>query len=87
MNYILEELFIGGGWLNHKQLERDRGFLVYLSRAYRNMYPYLKRVRQNLDSWRSRRNEDGWKKRKHDHLSTTTFHLAEHIFMEDGDAP
>ena len=87
MNYILEELFIGGEWLNHKQLERDRGFLIYLSRAYRNMCPYLKGVHQTLDPCLSRRDEDGWKKRKRNHLSTTTFHLADNVFTEDDDAP
>ena len=32
------------GCLNHKQLERDRGFLIYLSRTYRSMCPYLKGI-------------------------------------------
>ena len=38
---IIEELELRSV-LNHKQLERDRGFLVYLSRTYRSMIPYLK---------------------------------------------
>ena len=38
------------GCLNHKQLERDQGFLIYLSRTYRNMSPYLKGIHQTLDS-------------------------------------
>ena len=32
------------GCLDHKQLEHDRGFLVYLSRTYKNICPYLKGV-------------------------------------------
>ena len=38
------------GDLDHKVLERDRGFLIYLSRTYRMMAPYLKGVHQTLDS-------------------------------------
>ena len=38
------------GCLNHKQLERDQGFLIYLSRTYLNMSPYLKGIHQTLDS-------------------------------------
>ena len=30
--------------LNFKQLKRDRGFLVYLSKTYRNMCSYLKEI-------------------------------------------
>ena len=32
-------------------MERDNGFLIYLSRTYRSMCLYLKRVHQTLDSW------------------------------------
>ena len=45
--------------LNFKQLERDKGFLVYLSKIYRNMCPYLKSIHQTLDPWRSGRDSDG----------------------------
>ena len=41
-------------------MERDRGFLVYISRTYRAMVPYLKGIYQTLDSWRSGRSKDGW---------------------------
>ena len=57
---IVEEVAVRG-CLNHKQLERDRGFLVYLSRTYRSICPYLKGIHQTLDSWRSGRDKDGWK--------------------------
>ena len=49
------------GCLNHKQLEKDRSFLIYLSRTYRSMCPYLKGIHQTLDSWRPGRDKDGWK--------------------------
>ena len=57
---IQDELLVKGK-LDFKQLERDRGFLVYLSRTYRNLCPYLKGIHQTLDSWHSGRDNDGWK--------------------------
>ena len=47
--------------INHKELERSRDFLVYVSRTYPIMVPYLKGIHQTLDSWWSNRDEDGWK--------------------------
>ena len=46
---------------DHKQLERGRGFLVYLSRTYTSIVPYLKGIHLTLDSWREGRDLDGWK--------------------------
>jgi len=45
----------------HKQMEQGRGFLVYLSRTYTSMVPYLKGIHLTLDSWREGRDDDGWK--------------------------
>jgi hypothetical protein len=50
------------GGLNHKQLERCRGFLVYVAQDYPLLVPYLKGIHLNLYGWRSGRNEDGWKR-------------------------
>ena len=47
--------------LNHKRLEQGRGFLVYLSRTYRSIVPYLKGIHLTLDSWRNGRDAEGWK--------------------------
>ena len=47
--------------LNHKQLERDRRFLIYLSKTYRNMCPYLEGIHQTLDSWKMGRDKNGQK--------------------------
>ena len=49
------------GCVNHEQLEKDRGFLIYLSRTYKSMCPYLKGVHLSLDSWRKGRDNEGWK--------------------------
>jgi hypothetical protein len=48
-------------WLDHKELERGRGFLIYLSRTYPPMTPFLLGLHQTIDGWRSYRHEDGWK--------------------------
>jgi hypothetical protein len=54
------------GGLNHKQLERRRGFLVYVAHAHPSLVPYLEGIHLTLDSWRSDRNEDGWKRTRAD---------------------
>ena len=57
---IIQELGEDGS-LDFVELRKDRGFLVYISRTYRAMVPYLKCIHQMLDSWKSGRNKDGWK--------------------------
>ena len=47
--------------IHHKELERRRGFLVYVSRTYPSMVPYLKGIHQTLDGWREGRDNDGWR--------------------------
>jgi hypothetical protein len=49
------------GHMLHKMTESYRGFLVYVSRTYRVMVPYLKRIHLSLDRWRENRDEDGWR--------------------------
>ena len=46
--------------LDRKQLESDRGFLVYVARTFPAMKPFLKGIHLTLDSWRLGRGEDGW---------------------------
>ena len=50
--------------LDFKDLERGRGFLVYLSRTYPSIVPYLKGLHLTIDSWRPLRDEEGWKAKK-----------------------
>jgi hypothetical protein len=47
--------------LLHKTLESYRGFLVYVSRTYPYLVPYLKGIHLTLDSWRPNRDAEGWK--------------------------
>ena len=44
-----------------KQMEKDVGFLVHLSRTFPSTFPYLKGFYLTLNSWRKGRNDEGWK--------------------------
>ena len=56
----LERLQRGDSELDHKELLSDRGFLVYLTRNYPAMVPYLKGFHLTIEMWRGDRDEDGW---------------------------
>ena len=47
--------------LDHKDLERKRGFLVHLSMTFTSMVPFLKGLHLTIDSWRTQRDSEGWK--------------------------
>ena len=47
--------------LNHKELERDLGFLVHLAMTYANMKPFLRGFYLSLNSWREGRDKEEWK--------------------------
>jgi hypothetical protein len=47
--------------IDHKMLESYRGYLIYISRTYPSVNPYLKGIHLTLDSWRPWRDEDAWK--------------------------
>jgi len=55
------ETWLEDGTLPHKELERIRGFLVYVSLTYTLMAPYLKGLHLTLENWRPDRDEDGWR--------------------------
>jgi len=57
----ISDLTIQNAPIPHKQLESYRGSLVYLSRTYPALVPYLKGIHLTLDSWRPLRDQDGWK--------------------------
>ena len=48
-------------FLNHKELERCRGFLIYVSRTYKCMKPYLRGLHMTIENWRGNRDDEGWK--------------------------
>jgi len=64
----IAEKVSSGQPLEHKRLESQRGFLIYIMRTYPAMRPYLKGIHATLDSWRPGRDADGWRlgKRKRD---------------------
>jgi hypothetical protein len=47
--------------LSHKVLESCRGFLVYVSRAFSSLKPYLKGLHLTIDGWRPDRDDQGWR--------------------------
>jgi hypothetical protein len=47
-------------FLNFKKLRSYRGFLVYVSRTYGFLVPYLKGIHLTLESWRANRDSEGW---------------------------
>ena len=49
--------------MSRASMDSIRGFLVYVSRTYRDMNQYLKGVNLTLDSWRPYRYEDIWRLR------------------------
>ena len=52
----------GGDWmLDRIQLEKDRGFLVHITRTFTSAVPYLRRIHHTLESWRQGRTGEGWK--------------------------
>jgi hypothetical protein len=50
--------------VDHKVLERTRGFLVYFLRTYKPMAPFLLGFHLTIDSWRPGRDEEGWRLRQ-----------------------
>jgi hypothetical protein len=61
--------------LSHKELLSDRGFLVYVTRTYPTMVPYLKGFHLTIEMWRGGRDTDvrptsSTKMRTHTHLSS-----------------
>ena len=45
--------------LSHKELMSDRGFLVYVTRTYPAMIPYLKGFHLTIEMWRGGHNPEG----------------------------
>lgn len=59
-------------FLNHKTLERIRGFLVHLQRVYPAITPFLKGLHLTIDSWRPGRDAEGWKDVDNDGFEETS---------------
>ena len=53
--------------LLHKQLEKDRGFLVHLGMTFECIVPFLRGIHMTLDQWRVGRDADGWARSDKEH--------------------
>lgn len=73
MRAILEKweaaLAVVDSELVHKELLADRGFLVYVTRTYPALVPYLKGFHLTIEMWRGGRDADGWKLKTGDDAS------------------
>jgi hypothetical protein len=49
------------GWLRRKVLESQRGFLLYVTRTYPAMVPYMKGFHLTINEWRTVRDSERWK--------------------------
>jgi hypothetical protein len=58
--------------LSHKELLCNWGFLVYVTRTYPAMVPYLKGFHLTIEMWRSGRDVDGWILKEGDDSSITS---------------
>jgi len=47
--------------LPFKELEKDMGYLVHLSRTYPAMFPYFRGFYNLMNGWQSQRDDEGWK--------------------------
>ncbi len=61
MHPRLDLLEWGATLLDHKKLQSDCGFMVYVTQAYPGMKTYLKGFHLLLETWRGGRDEKGWK--------------------------
>ena len=62
-------LSAGEAKLAHKELLSDRGFLVYVTRTYPAMVPYLKGFHLTIETWRGGRDGEGYKLKPKDDAS------------------
>jgi hypothetical protein len=49
------------GSVDYKEFESDLGYLIYVTRTFPCMQPYLKGFHLTLHGWRPGRGDDGWK--------------------------
>lgn len=67
--------------LDRKELERQRGFLIHISRTFTQMIPYLKGIHHTLESWRFGRDKNGWKLGKEEIMDW----LNDELFLADSE--
>ena len=73
-------------WLDHKDLERKRGFLGHLAMCYGSLVPFMKGFHLTIDSWRSNRPDSGWKMKDKEWDLYLDVQVAEGVMSEEGRA-
>ena len=58
--------------LSHKEMLSNQGFLVYVTRTYPVMVPYLKGFHLIIEMWHGGQDADGWKLKERDDSSVTS---------------
>jgi hypothetical protein len=56
----LHGLVLASEWVDHKVLERIRGFSVYVARTYKPITHFIMGLHMTIDGWRPGRDEEGW---------------------------
>jgi hypothetical protein len=51
-------------WVNHKVLERIRGFLVFVARTYKPLTSFIIGLHMSIDGWRPGKDDKGWSLRQ-----------------------
>ena len=80
---IKNEMTEDGG-MDHKELEQNQGRLVYATRGYNGMKPYLKGIHLTLDSWRRGRDHEGWKMKPGENETEMDWNLRVTDLLEGG---
>jgi hypothetical protein len=61
LDEMMTSLEASKGELCRKRLEQIRGFLIYVTRTYPGMIPYLIGIHMTIDGWRNTRDATGWR--------------------------
>jgi hypothetical protein len=56
----LHGLVLASEWVDHKVLERIRGFSVYVVHTYHPLTPFIMGLNMSIYGWRSGRGDEGW---------------------------
>lgn len=78
-----EDLKTGQLSLNHKELEKQCGFLVHLAMTFPNIMLFLKEVYVTMNSWHPNRGENGWQLLDQDWRDYLDSLLEEAIMCEE----
>ena len=81
----LKDLVDKGEEISHNTLQKCRGFLIYVSRTYRPMIPFLRGIHMTIDSWRPFRDEDGWKLKSAEIEAIKSSALSIEVALEPGE--